>query len=866
MNVWIKQVAARNWFRYSMCLLAGIIVACLFISTAFDKKIKRFALAELRKSILTEVHMEDIDVSLFSWFPNVSLSLKNIRINDVHKQNLLSAENISVKLGLMDILSGDLNLRSVKISGASLHLKRNPDKSWNYEVWKKGKSENKNFHIAFDKIKLVNSEIWYQDSTTGTDISFYIDKGDFGGAFYNNRFQMACDATTIVDYIRISGDEYMNMRPVKLSGMMDIDISENVYSFDKMKATVSGFPFTINGDITNRNTGINYNLAIQSRNGKIENIVEALPPNLQKVFSRFKCKGGLDINMKISGIQNTKETPFIAVGFEVKNANLFSGNYQADLKKINLAGSLSFGQKKPSILSVSTLNGLINGIPLNGSLKITDFKNPTLSCRLDASVPCGLLVGMIFQNPDISGSGTIHFDNVRISGKPGNLSSINATGYIAAQNADISLPGNKIKVSNTRISLENNLISIPELRLTSSHSEMTVSGSIKGLAGFIFKSDPLVLESELVSRQADIPEIVSIYQSLTKNVNGSGTNGGSPADVKGLFDVSLKNITYENVTFNEIKGLVHLNSNNLRMNLAGTAMSGQWETNANLRLSPAIVLDADLVSRNADIKQCFTEFKNFGQKVIKEEHIRGELNSQSIVHAEWAGDGSFLKNKLKIEAAMQINNGQLVGFDLLNNFSKYIKSENLRHVQFESLQNYIAFEKNTFYLPSMFIKNNALNLTVNGYHTMDNRIDYNIKVNAGEAILRKLNIEKRNGYADANNGAFNMFYNIHGTTDHFDYKRDKSYVIASFTESTNRKNKIKRSLAAHFTTPVFNEETKMEIKPSGYETAIIDKTKTTEVGTTGTKKLFDFQQKKKNKWQSAIKEDQEEKIEYIEGF
>ena len=196
----------------------------------------------------------------------------------------------------------------------------------------------------------------------------------------------------------------------------------------------------------------------------------------------------------------------------------------------------------------------------------------------------------------------------------------------------------------------------------------------------------------------------------------------------------------------------------------------------------------------------FRQCENFGQKVVESQHLKGDLQSQMIVNAYWAEDGSFLDEQLQILGDVSITDGELVGFRLLYDFSDYIKIRDLKHIKFKSLRNWLEVRNSKVYIPSMFVQSNAMNLTFSGVHGFDNRINYNFKINAGQVFMNKFkryNTDMRPQKA-RKRGWFNLYYRLYGSTTDWEVKQDKRTVKRNFANSEFRKRKIRATLLKDF--------------------------------------------------------------------
>ncbi|MCB0589255.1 MAG: hypothetical protein KDD06_28470, partial [Phaeodactylibacter sp.] len=119
---------------------------------------------------------------------------------------------------------------------------------------------------------------------------------------------------------------------------------------------------------------------------------------------------------------------------------------------------------------------------------------------------------------------------------------------------------------------------------------------------------------------------------------------------------------------------------------------------------------------------------------------------------------------------------------------------------FVDMQNFLEIRKQKLYIPAMFIRSNALNLTISGEHTFNNEIEYNIKVNAGQVLADRFkrydpNLKPKPA---RRSGTFNLYYAILGTIDDYRIVSSKRRVKSDFEQSEIRKREIQRGLEQTF--------------------------------------------------------------------
>jgi hypothetical protein len=246
----------------------------------------------------------------------------------------------------------------------------------------------------------------------------------------------------------------------------------------------------------------------------------------------------------------------------------------------------------------------------------------------------------------------------------------------------------------------------------------------------------------------------------------------------------------------------------------GIAAEGNLHTYGKLETDNGYRMELRLSGESMNLHECFVQCENFGQQAIRAEHMHGKSDIRVLADIGWDSEGVVDKDKLHVLAGLSIFDGELIGFDMLEQFSDYVHTEDLRRIKFARLDNFIELRNGNVYIPTMFIQSNAVNLAVNGVHTLDNRILYNIKVNAGQVLSTKM--KKHNPkfipQPARKEGTFNLFFTVAGTMESFTYGMNKRAVESSFVQSAELRDRVREQLRA-----VFGESIDL-IEPPEWET------------------------------------------------
>jgi hypothetical protein len=147
--------------------------------------------------------------------------------------------------------------------------------------------------------------------------------------------------------------------------------------------------------------------------------------------------------------------------------------------------------------------------------------------------------------------------------------------------------------------------------------------------------------------------------------------------------------------------------------------------------------------KKIDIKQLFYAFGNFGQNILRDNHLKGNLSGDIFVSCEWDNQMNFNKNTALVESNIEITNGELINFEPLQGLSKFISLAELKDIKFSTLKNQVFIRHQQIIIPQMDINSSAFNITGSGVHDFDNHYTYRINVLLSEVLARKAKQNKK---------------------------------------------------------------------------------------------------------------------------
>src|SRR6185436_11283057 len=155
---------------------------------------------------------------------------------------------------------------------------------------------------------------------------------------------------------------------------------------------------------------------------------------------------------------------------------------------------------------------------------------------------------------------------------------------------------------------------------------------------------------------------------------------------------------------------------------------------------------------------------NFGQQVITDKNLNGNVTADVRFFSKWSNTLNCNLDKVTATSVLTIESGELVNFAPMLALSKYVKGADLNDVKFSTLKNTIQIKDRKVIIPSMEINSTAMNIVASGIHGFDNMIDYHLQLLLSQLLGKKVkNLNTEFGtIEDDNLGKTKIFVSMKG--------------------------------------------------------------------------------------------------------
>jgi len=793
-----------------------LIIIGLFASAEiFEEKIGATFKESINNTLESEFHFDAFDLSLVRSFPFAAIRFQDVYLLDIKGDTLLEADRAQFKLDVLSLLQSKIKVNTTQIENGSINISVDKKGLANYEILAPSDVDPGATALKINEARIMDMAINYHDYQSKSHVELHADDLLLGLDLEHN-VNISVLGTVNSKVITVDKLKYLINRDLSINSGISYDIDNKVLSFRKGEVGIEGIVVNTSGNITYKGDHEVYDLVMTNTDGSLESIFQLLPDKQVEEFKKISSSGDFDLTVFYKGKQGKYSTPELQADLSYARGRIVIPQFDVPLKNVSFSAKYLDKAKKGLKDAGVQINGFkasLDGERISGSMAYDNFSNPYLKLTASGKMPIQTVLDITgIEAEDMEGN--LDFNKLVINGLIKDLSSPLNQGRTKSE-ADVNLDNITFTVDNKEILLqdgrlvgEKDYFELKDLSVRTPKSVFQLNGYLKRLVPYIFaefQRPDLQFDLNVNSASCDIAEIVSLTtsqssdQPQTKQV--SNTSDSYIGAMNGDVTISIDKFKHGDINGNNFKGHLTFFNNSIIIKGAAQGMKGSFDLEGILnRKSAQDKIEAKIICKGIDVKTFFKQTHDFGQQTLQSKHLKGKLNSQLLINGNWKSDGSFNRKGLKVYGNAQIINGELIEFELMDNFSDFVNSSDLRHIKFASLDNYFEIKNEVIHIPAMFIQSNAMNLTMSGAHAFNNAIDYNIKVNAGQVLTNKL---KRHNPTLApkparKKGFFNLFYAVKGTVEQPTYKTAKRQVKADLINSEYRKSEIKNILDRAF--------------------------------------------------------------------
>ncbi|MEM9929621.1 MAG: hypothetical protein AAF840_07375, partial [Bacteroidota bacterium] len=364
--------------------------------------------------------------------------------------------------------------------------------------------------------------------------------------------------------------------------------------------------------------------------------------------------------------------------------------------------------------AIEELRGMFRNQPFSLTLSIQDLDDPRIDFTANGAFPLGTLPAIIGEGAVTDGSGYVRIDALRLAGRyedmlrPRRMGNVAASGRLTFDDGELTVNERELAFPSGVLELRDNEMELTAFTFEGPGTEISFTGKATNLIPVLFADSlntndaELNFDAKLEGASIDIDELLKLAGPTEEEVEmaeATGTTDSLRAKtmarrtqitdlLRGRFDANVDEWNYGEVEGEDFRGQLLFEPRRLDVTGITNAMDGQLKLDGEVYFQELQRVEGRISGKAIDVEQFFAQGENFGQEVITNDNLEGKMDAKLWIQAYFDEAGNFDYEKLKVLAGLDITDGELHNFKMLENFAFALKAGDLERVRFTRLQNF----------------------------------------------------------------------------------------------------------------------------------------------------------------------------------
>ncbi|MCC7303145.1 MAG: AsmA family protein [Bacteroidia bacterium] len=739
-----------RWTILILLLLIGFIVASPFL---FKGKIVEVVKEEANKNLKAKVDFGDFDLTVFSSFPNLTLTINDISVANAEPfagDTLFSVKTLSATINLMSVLSGDqYEIRQILLDHPRIKATVLKDGTASYDIAIAGPDTGivavqdtgapARFKMSLKSLEIVNAWIRYDDASLNTTAALDSFNYKLSGDFTQDNFVMENDISIAALSCNYEGIPYLNKVRMVVKAALGADMTAGKFTFKENELALNELGFGMDGWFSMPENGYDMDLSFKCKQSEFRSFLSLIPAVYSKDFASVKTSGALAFSGFAKGMYTENKLPAFGLDLKIDNA-MFQypslpkavNNIFVDLKVDNKTGD-----PDATVTDLRKFHMEMAGNPLDMTMHVEHpVSDPGINGQLLGKLDLSTIKDVIPLDKGDELNGLIDAD-VKLAGRYSSIEQekyedFEAKGSVKVSNMNYSTTGMpSMKINTMTMNFSPKFVALEGFDAVMGVSDYKADGRIENFMQYFFKDSLLKGTFSLRSSLIDLNEFMAA-DSTAPAPTTADTSSLSVIEVPGNIDFVLNStigkLVYDDINMNNVKGAVVIRDskvllNDLMMNLLGGSMkmNGTYST-----LNPRDPqVDFRLNIKDFDIPETYKYFNTVQKLAPIAKYTQGKFSTDVTYTSSLDQAMMPIWNTMKGEGVLKTSKVLVSGFEPLNKLADALGGfDKFKKADFSDMTIKYAFSEGKVSYDKFPFKSGSVNGEVEGSTGFDQAINY----------------------------------------------------------------------------------------------------------------------------------------------
>jgi len=749
-------------------VVLGIIIILIAAPFLFESQIKDYVRKTANESVNAQIEFSDISLSLFRSFPQATVVIEDFNVINkapFEGDTLATGEEALLEMSIKELFkSGDEPkiLDELRLNKAFVNIKVDSLGNANYDIAKKDATPNNKtdttstgFSLDLQHYEINNSRLKYLDE--GQKLLLDVEElnhhgtGDFSLA--ESKLDTESEALVSLNF---DGINYLNRNKLSLDALIQMDLENMRYTFLENKAMINQLPLTFEGWVQINENSNEIDLSFQTPSSDFKNFLAVIPETYAKNIENVETNGDFIVEGNIQGTIDETYIPKMDIKVSSSNASFkypdlpkSVENINIDLEILNKTGLLddtyltfdnvTFKIDQDRFATHGSVKNLMGNMlvdmALKGTLNLANLEKAyPLELEQDLN---GILKVDVTTQFDMNTIEKEQYQNVKSSG----TASIENFSYSSPE-----IP-NEVKIATAKMIFNQGNVKVPELKLTTGQTDLSASGNIQNLMGFLFTDQKLKGNFKVNSNVFAVNDFMIAEEETTsepgKQKENKTEKAAEAVKIPSFLDTELafqvNTLIYDDLKLKDAKGTIILRDETATLkNITTNIFDGSIALNGKVSTKGKTSnFDMDLALNALNIAESFEGLDMLKGLAPIAQALEGKLQTNLKLNGILNKDLTPQLNTLAGNALAEILTAEVnpEKLPLLSRLDQEVKFINLKDIDLSNLKTRLTFNDGKVEIEPFKFNVKGINVEVSGSHGFDMDMDYKLNLDVPAKML-----------------------------------------------------------------------------------------------------------------------------------
>ncbi len=517
-------------FRWKKVALGVILIPSLLFGTLVlvlvwkhDAIVQSF-ISTANKDFTGLLNIEGSHISPFANFPYISIDLEGVSLYESKSDSLpplLRIKDIYLGFDFFTLISGTMEIKSLKLSNGYIKLIQHTDGSFNVSNALSSKKEiedvNEDFHLNLQKITLTNIDLLKLNEANNVLAETFIHEAESRFETTHNNVMVSVESHFVLNLIVDGDTTFVHNKQIDLNTQLNYTLDKEILTIKPSELRIEKALFVLEGNV-NFNDDMNLDLTFTGNKPNFDLFLAFAPEELTPALARYNNGGKIFFNASVKGKSINGHSPLVEADFGCEEAFFDNKTTHTKLNELYFKGHFTNGEKhdlSTSKLSIIDFSAKPEAGTFSGNLVVKNFESPEIDMQLVSKFELGFLSEFLnitnLENMEGEVALTMNFhDIIDLNNPEKSIERLNESYFtkLEVKNLSFKIPGFHLPISQIDIqaSMNGHEAIIDKFYLKIGDSDLNIKATISDLPAILHHttapvSANLIIKSNLLDLQ-----------------------------------------------------------------------------------------------------------------------------------------------------------------------------------------------------------------------------------------------------------------------------------------------------------------------------------------------------------------------------